>query len=104
MTTLYFVSACASSSRRLPCSRSAAHRVPPLWRMTSRGMVYVHSMKNDDVDDPSTDELLEECDEVEAEINVADFESVSVELTEESGNEYVFFFMCNVICWIQCGT
>jgi len=35
------------------------------------------------------EEMLEECDDIEAEINVADFDNVSVHLTEEQDHEYV---------------
>lgn len=50
----------------------------------------MQSMRMDDNEhDPSTEEMLEECDEIEAEIDVADFENVSVELTEEREDECV---------------
>ena len=61
-------------------------------RHTSRSIVY--SMRIDDNEDPSAEELLEECDEIEAEIDVADFDNVSVELTEESEDEYVSYYIC----------
>ena len=50
-------------------------------------------MRIDDNEDPSAEELLEECDEIEAEIDVADFDNVSVELTEESEDEYVSYYI-----------
>ena len=44
-----------------------------------------------DDEDPSMEEILEECDEIEAEIDVADFEDVSVALQNEEpeDDEYV---------------
>jgi len=50
-------------------------------------------MRMDGNEDPSTEEMLEECDEIEAEINVADFDNVSIELSEEPEDEYVVSYV-----------
>lgn len=60
----------------------------------SRNVLY-HSTRNIQVKSRENDrelsmeEMLEECDDIEAEINVADFDNVSVHLTEQQDHEYV---------------
>lgn len=68
-----------SSTLVVPRSRNA--------RPHSSRNIYVKSREGDN--EPSMEEILEECDDIEAEINVADFESVSVRLIEEQDDEYV---------------
>jgi hypothetical protein len=82
---------CLVSTRATPCvvRHCSSQHIPRYGTRQGRGMVHIHAMRMNGGDDPSAEELLEECDEIEAEINVADFDNVSVELTQETKDEYV---------------
>lgn len=69
-----------------PCSITHLSRSCNVLYHSTRNMK-VKSRENDR--ELSMEEILEECDDIEAEINVADFDNVSVHLTEEQDREYV---------------
>lgn len=73
------VSPSLCSTTQLRRSRNVRHH--------STKNIHVKSRESDN--ELSMEKILEECDDIEAEINVADFDNVSVHLMEEQDDEYV---------------
>lgn len=87
------VSACVRGGTSVQPGHHAPKTGGAVHRLKGRTLTLetrIQATSRDD-EDPSMEEILEECDEIEAEIDVADFEDVSVALQHEEpeDDEYV---------------